>query len=88
MPLECLIHGEVARRREALDLGVLGLLWLQFEHLKQSILAATGDPASARVPAQRCQLDLVWNGDLMCSRVVDMNAYSNCDSYMLTFLLK
>ena len=65
MPLEGLVHGEVARGGEALQLGVLCLLRLKLEHFEQAVLAAARDPSFARVPAQRCQLNLVRDGYLL-----------------------
>ena len=68
--LQCLVHGEVAWGGESLQLGVLCLLGLQLEHLEQSILPATRDPAFGRVPAQCGQLDLVGNGNLYIKSMV------------------
>ena len=60
--LQGLVHREVGRCGQALDLAVLARL--QLEDLEQSIVASAGDVAVVSVPPDALQLGVVGYGDL------------------------
>ena len=62
--LEGLVHGEVAGNSKAPGSGLAALGGLQLQHLQQTILATTGDPALAGVPRQTTQPGVIGYGNL------------------------
>jgi hypothetical protein len=62
MPFERLVHAEVGLRRDAADGAFLGEL--ELEDLEEAIVAADGEPAVLRVPADAAETDAIRNGDL------------------------
>ena len=59
MPLQCLIHGEVARSSQPLQLAAFLSLWLKLQYLQQTILPPTSYVPLRPMPGEAGQPDVI-----------------------------